>query len=270
MKREALCVYIPPTHQHIAMKFSPSTKAHLGYYVYALVDPRTKTIFYVGKASANNRAFDHLKAKDDEKKKELRIREIRTAQFEPIVEILRYGLPSEKESFEVEAAIIDAIGLENLTNAVRGHGVERGRLTAAKAERLHGSKPIRVESLSERYMLFFINQTYSPTLTEQQLYDSVRQFWWGVSAQTREVDGGALRYPVALGVVDSVVIRAYSVAAWFSAGTTFSSRPYTANPSEERWEFVGNVLESHPLVGKRLTKAGAPVPANQQGYGYVN
>ena len=31
------------------MEFSKSTKEHLGYYVYALVDPRDKTIFYVGK-----------------------------------------------------------------------------------------------------------------------------------------------------------------------------------------------------------------------------
>jgi len=30
------------------MKFSQSTKAHLGHYVYSLVDPRTETIFYVG------------------------------------------------------------------------------------------------------------------------------------------------------------------------------------------------------------------------------
>jgi hypothetical protein len=251
------------------MKFSHSTKAHLGHYVYGLVDPTTKTIFYVGKASANNRAFDHLRAKSDEKEKEKRICQIRAAKQEPVVEILRYGLGSEKQSFEVEAAIIDAIGIENLTNAVRGHGVERGRLSAAEAERLHGSEPVAVESLRDPFMLFFIHQTYSPTLTEQQLYDNIRQFWSGVAAGTRAPRTGRLRYPVALGVVDSVVIRAYSVAAWFRAGTTFSSRPCPAPSSEERWEFVGNVITPHRLAGKRLTTAGQPIRANQQGYGYI-
>ena len=254
------------------MKFSLETKKHLGHYVYGLVDPTNQAIFYVGKASANNRALDHLKASEDEQAKQKRIRQIRAAGLEPVVEILRYGLTSAKASFEVEAAIIDAIGLENLTNAVRGHGVERGRLSAVEAERLHGSKPVKIEALTDRFMLFFIKQTYSPTLTEQQLYDSVRQFWSRVSIRTRTPVAGTaeLPYCVALGVVDSVVVRAYSMATWFPAGSTFSSRPYTASPNEERWEFVGNLLTEHPLLGKRLTRAESDLAANQQGYGYIN
>ena len=254
------------------MKFSANTKKHLGHYVYALVDPTNQSIFYVGKASANNRAFDHLKASEGEEKKQKRIRQIRAAGLEPGVEILRYGLLSAKASFEVEAAIIDALGLENLTNVVRGHGIERGRLSAVEAERLHGSRPVKIEELTDRYMLFFIKQTYSPTLTEGQLYDSVRQFWSRVAALTRTpLSGGTqLPYIVALGVVDSVVVRAYSISAWFPAGTTFSSRPYSTSPSEKRWEFVGNLLTEHPLVGKRLIKAESDLTANQQGYGYIN
>jgi uncharacterized protein len=256
----------------IMMNFSAMTKQHLGHYVYGLVDPINKAIFYVGKASANNRAFDHLKATEDEREKQMRIRQIRTAGLEPIVEILRYGLPSTEACFEVEAAIIDAIGLENLTNAVRGHGVERGRLSASEAERLHGSKPYRIEALTESYMMFFINKTYSPTKTEQQLYDSVRQFWYRVSAQTRTPNAASseLPYSVALGVVDSVIVRVYSIAAWFPAGTTFSSREYVTSPVEERWEFVGNLLSEHVLLGRRLTKDGKDLVANQQGFGYIN
>ena len=140
------------------MKFSSTTTKHLGHYVYGLVDPRDKTIFYVGKASANNRAFNHLRIHEGEERKHQRIREIHAAGYEPSVEILRYGLGSLRESFEVEAAVIDALGLENLTNKVRGHGVDRGRQTAAEVERLHGSKPMPVEQIRDRYMLFFINR----------------------------------------------------------------------------------------------------------------
>lgn len=251
------------------MKFSASTIEHLGHYVYALVDPRDQAIFYVGKASANNRAFSHLRSDGGEGRKQQRIDEIRASGHEPVIEVLRYGLPSARECFEVEAAVIDAIGIENLTNAVRGHGVDRGRQTAREVERLHGSLPVAIEDLSDPYMLFFVNQTYSPTKDEGEIYDAVRQFWYGVSAQTRtpNADGG-LAYPTALGLVGSVVIRAYSVAAWFSAGTTFSSR-LSEDPAG-RWEFVGQLLPDHPLVGRRLTQGGADLPANQRGYGYIN
>lgn len=252
------------------MRFSSSTTKQLKHYVYALVDPRDESIFYVGKASANNRAFDHLRSSKGEEEKQKKIREIWEAGHQPEVEILRYGLDSAMASFEVEAAVIDALGLENLTNKVRGHGIDHGRQKASEVERLHGSKAIAIERICDSYMLFFINQTYSPTKTEQELYDCTRQFWSRVSHTTRTHDpsSGALPYPVALAVVDSVVVRAYSVLAWFPAGSTFSSR--RSDPSGTRWEFVGQLLEKHDLVGRRLTQGGKDMPANQMGYGYIN
>lgn len=109
------------------MKFSASTREHLDHYVYALVDPRDSKIFYVEKANANNSAFDHLRTLPTEHTKSQLIEEIREQKLQPQVEVLRYGMSSDKQCFEVEAAVIDALGLENLTNAVRGHGVDRGR-----------------------------------------------------------------------------------------------------------------------------------------------
>ena len=252
------------------MKFSSSTTARLGHYVYALVDPRDESIFYVGKASANNRAFSHLRIATGEQKKYERICEIRAAGSEPSVEVLRYALESAAASFEVEAAVIDTLGLENLTNLVRGHGIDRGRQTAGEVERLHGSKAIAVEKIRSSFMLFFINQSYSPTKTDLELYDCTRQFWSRVSPATRTPasTGAQLPYPIALAVVDSVVVRGYSVSAWFPAGTTLSSR--TISGSANRWEFVGQQVSDHQLVGRRLTKAGKDLRANQLGYGYIN
>ena len=44
--------------------FDEKTKSELRYYVYLLVNPETKTPFYVGKG-IGNRVFNHLKdAKD--------------------------------------------------------------------------------------------------------------------------------------------------------------------------------------------------------------
>lgn len=246
------------------MKFSKSTKEHLGFYVYGLVDPRTKKIFYVGKASGNDRAFNHLNATTSDSRKQALIAEIRAANLEPVVEILRYGLSDADMAFEVEAAIIDAIGLENLTNEVRGHGVDRGRLPATEVERLHGSPPVPIRSIAEPCMLFFVHNSYSPTLSEQEIYDRVRQFWHKVSIQTRT----AAIQPVALGVVDGVVVRAYSIAGWYPAGTTLSSRPFGG--AKDKWEFVGQLLKDHPLVGRMLVEDdGKPLMASQKGYAYL-
>ena len=99
------------------MQFTQATRQQLRFYVYALIDPRDQQIFYVGKASANNRAFDHLKPSTSEPRLQARIREIRATGLEPLVEVLRYGLETEAAALEVEAALIDAIGLKNLTNA---------------------------------------------------------------------------------------------------------------------------------------------------------
>lgn len=251
------------------IRFSSQTTKHLGHYVYALVDPRDKNIFYVGKASGNNRAYDHLNSDFDETSKHRRIKEIRLAKMEPVVEILRYGLESQEACFEVEAAIIDTLGLENLTNQVRGHGVNRGRQTAAEVERLHGSKPVDVATIKDKLMLFFINQTYSPTMSEMEIYDCVRQFWSGVSVSRRTRDeSGNLPYATALGIADSVIVRAYSIAEWFPAGTTLSTRGYSRG--EGRWEFVGQLQPDHPLVGLRLVDGSSVVMATQQGYRYIN
>lgn len=252
------------------MKFSLSTCEALQHYVYALVDPRDHKIFYVGKASGNNRAFQHLHAAPSNDNKSYRIQEIRTAGYEPYVDILRSGLKSEEQAHMVEATVIDAIGLENLTNEVRGHGIINGRLNAYVAEHLYGSKPINIEELSDSYMMFYIHKTYSPTVSRQNIYDLTRQYWYGVSLATRTPDPetGELPYPVALAIVDGVVVEVYSISNWFPANTTFTTRIYCTD--ESRWEFIGQVIEDHDLRGKRLFKNGKPIQANQKGFGYIN
>lgn len=254
--------------------FSKLTQKALGYYVYGLVDPYTGKIFYVGKASANNRAFDHLKSSSKETKKLKTISDIRKKGKEPKVEILRFGLKDEASAFEVEAAIIDAIGLENLTNEVRGHGIEHGRLTLDEVERLYGSEPVNIEDITERYMTFFLARSYSTSMTEIELYDATRQAWYGVSKQNRtKGKNNKLPYDIALAIYDSVVVRVYSIEDWYEAGKTFTTNESIRCRPEDfegRWEFVGRLLENHSLLGKKLLENGNPLQATQLGYSYIN
>lgn len=249
--------------------FDHQTRTRLGYFVYLLVDPRTNTIFYVGKG-AKNRPFDHLKAKADEGEKAKMISDIRADKLEPEVHVLRHGLSTPKIAEEVEAAVIDAIGLENLTNGCRGMRVERGRATVAELNQRFGSRPVSESAIKESLMKIWINQTYSPTMNPQQVYDATRQYWYQVGADKRTPDeNGDLPYPTAVALVDNVVVMAYRVQAWFPAGSTLSTREW--NGGHNRWEFVGNALPEHWLVGKRLVDDdGNRIRGNGQGYGYIN
>ena len=100
------------------------------YYVYRLVDPRTFQTFYVGKG-CGNRVFQHVnnvkslidKNEDDISLKSRQIAEIIGMGKEVIPIIHRRGL-TQKEAFEVEAALIDAY--PGLTNIQPGHDFERG------------------------------------------------------------------------------------------------------------------------------------------------
>lgn len=247
------------------MKFSKLTQERLGYYVYALVDPKDNKIFYVGKASSNNRAFDHLNSSKNESDKQKKIKDIRSINKEPRVDILRHGLTTSDVALQVEAAIIDSIGLENLTNVVRGHNINQGRIHASDAQTLLGSTPIKASDIKYPCMMFYIHNSYSPTMSEQEIYDCVRQFWYEVSKENRD----NLKYKVALGMVDGVVVRVYKIISWHKAGDTMSTRKLLPEKIN-RWEFIGQILENHELTGKTLLNDDErPLQSNQKGYGYL-
>lgn len=251
------------------MKFSKSTTSQLKFYVYGLIDPRDKSIFYIGKGGSNNRAFSHLLEERKEPAKNKRIAEIRASGDKPVVDILRHGIESDAEALEIEATLIDAFGKEHLTNEIRGHGTARGRRSSQELERLLGSPAVSVETLVDRYMAFFIHKSYTPTMSEIQIYDCTRQFWHNVSEHNRTVvyDDGKLRFPTALALVDSVVVRAYNIVAWHPAGSTLSTR--TASDVQNRWEFVGQMLPNHELLNKRLVREETDLAATQVGYTYL-
>lgn len=120
-------------------------------YVYMLIDPRSRTPFYVGKgrgirflshyANALAPVDDEVVDEQTESRKDSQIAEILAQGEKPEVWILRHGMNGVSEYTAVEAAVIDLLmsiplgalpaaplGLrENLTNArrehARGHGI---------------------------------------------------------------------------------------------------------------------------------------------------
>jgi hypothetical protein len=252
------------------MSFPKDVQKQLGNYVYALVDPRDNKIFYVGKASANNRAFDHLKSADESGfrgSKNQKINEIIGAGHTPMIDVIRHGL-DESAVFEVEAAVIDTIGIENLTNEVRGHSVIRGRFSSEKAIRTYGSDIIRKSELPFKAIGFFIKNTYFPNIKEIALYDATRQFWKVGSRAEKLDEDGKLLYRYALAIVDSVIVAVYEIEQWYKAGSTMSTR---SSSSSDRKEFIGRLISDHSLTNKKLVDDDdVPVAAVQGGFIYLD
>jgi len=116
----------------------------LGFYVYAYIDPANGEIFYLGKGKGD-RALAHLSDRS-ETRKVARITRIRASGQEPLIDILVHGLPSEEAALRIEAAVIDAIGCDRLTNEVRGwQSGKVGRMPLIELVHLYGAKSVAVK-----------------------------------------------------------------------------------------------------------------------------
>ncbi|MFG0247693.1 MAG: hypothetical protein ACF8OB_02310 [Phycisphaeraceae bacterium JB051] len=213
-------------------KFPPKVIEQLKYYVYLYIDPRTDKPFYIGKGN-RNRVFDHLNDKKDSQKTKI-MAELRKAQLQPRIEILKYGLTS-KEAHLVEATAIDLIDIKNLSNKSRGHGSR----TCARASVEDIYLTLNADPIDVKHdlMLININKAFRYGMSHIELYDATRCAWAvGVRRETVEY---------ALCVYQGVVREVYKVSAWVPAGHSMRSFDAEGRPPipDERWEFVGVVAE---------------------------
>jgi len=159
----------------------------IGFYVYALRDPRNATIFYIGKGSGN-RWHDHVleaRSKRGESSLKLdRIREIEAAGFEVEAFIIRSGISQEKVAFEVEAAVIHAFKLlkkandsaeVDLTNVAEVHQPERGLVDVRIAQSLFNAP--QCPPITAPVALFRIPRLWYPEMSDQELREATFGWW---------------------------------------------------------------------------------------------
>ncbi len=187
---------------------SQSTIEKLGYYVYVLIDPRDKKVFYVGKGKGN-RVNQHLLGALDgnsqETEKIKRIREIQGQGLQVGLDIIRHEL-TEKESFEVESSLIDLLSLENLTNIQNGHhGNERGRMKLDDIKIKYEAE--KIKGFDEPMMLININRRFKPNMTTEDYYKATRDHWLVSRVK-------ASSYPYVASVFVGIIREVFQVDKW--------------------------------------------------------
>ena len=251
-------------------KFSRGATKTLKHYVYALVDPAENKIFYVGKGTGTARPFTHLKKGIDHNNKKLskRITAIRSEGKEPYVDIIRYGLEREV-AHDVESAVIDAIGLENLTNLKKGHGAENSRISALNLNRELGGRRLNVEDISISAILIYSHQSQQ---LNEDLYDGTRGNWPLSKKRIKEEQNGKLKYRYVFAMRNSVILEIYEILEWYPAGTTVSSREFTKD-KKTRYEFIGKIANQPALrryKNRTLYRENKLLSATQIGFRYLN
>ena len=228
------------------MKTIDDVAGILKSYVYVYVDPRNGNPFYIGKGKGS-RLFAHLED-TSETEKVARIAEIRQDGLEPHIDILRYGL-TDSEAALVEAASIDLIGLENLTNEVSGfHEQSFRRITSEDMMLLVNAKPVQVH---HNAILLTINTLYRSGMSALELYETTRGCW-RVGPRRNKVE-------YAFSLFQGIVLEVYKIDQWYPAGTLeYKTRDSAALKQEGRWEFSGKVAEDirGEYVGFSAGKAG--------------
>jgi uncharacterized protein len=216
-------------HVNSTLAVPSDVARQLGYYVYVYVNPLDGEIFYVGKGKGA-RALSHLGDRAETRKVAI-LRQIRSAGKQPRIEILAHRLRSAETALQVEAAVIDTLGIPFLTNRVRGwHSALYGRRPLDELIALYRRRPVQIREPS---ILIRITELYRPQMTPVELYDATRASW--KIGPRRECA------KFAFAVFEGIVREVYEITKWLPAGSSFNSRNPRGDRAANRWEFVGRL-----------------------------
>lgn len=216
----------------------------LEFYVYLLIDPETNQVFYVGKG-VGNRIFAHINAATTDltaSDKLDKIRQIRANGLEVRHIIHRHGL-TEKEAFEVEAALIDYLTLSELTNQVQGfNSDDRGRMNVAEVIAKYQAPVVEI---TEPVILITVNRLFRRGMNAEELYEITRGKW--VIGKNRN------KAKYAFAVNKGIIREVYEIERWLPARIEDAEvkREWIAADAigaevkqRERWQFEGKIADS--------------------------
>ena len=148
---------------------------------------------------------------------------------------------NEETAKKVEAACIDLIGIDNLTNKIRGYeSIDYGKSEVNIIESKYSKKDeLKLEDIKHKAIMFKITNTYKNGMKPHEIYDITRGVWKINLKKARN-------YKYAFAVYDSVIIEVYEIMEWFERGSTFNSQAKELEKYEgKRYEFVGKIADSN-------------------------
>lgn len=193
--------------------FSEKSLLSLGdYYVYGLIDPRNKQIFYIGKGTGN-RVFEHERESivnpDSEKLKLKTIADIKSEGLDVEKIIINSNL-TEAEAFAAEASLINAFNYISdirLTNIVSGHHSPEA-LSVEEYEKQYGAVELQQSDIRHKLLVIKINKLYRRDMDAKTLYDTVRGVWRASMNRVKQVD-------YVIGVYISLIVAVYKPTQWY-------------------------------------------------------
>ena len=225
-------------------RFSSNTINQIGHYVYGLRRPGESAYFYIGKGKGN-RVFSHANQK-------LRLG-IADPKFEVIASLQNFGGPeidiirhslTEAEAFLLESALIDCLGVKQLTNKIKGIDAEQyGLMSPREVENQYKGTPFQ-EKISA--VCLKINKKWKKNMSANALYDAVRGSW-------RLNISRAMKAEYGMGIRDGVIRAIYKIDRWEVAPNIHPIRyRFSGTEAEGLEKFLGYTvlhLKAHDVRG---------------------
>jgi len=212
-------------------KFLRDLKSYV--YVYCEINDENKRLpIYIGKGKSD-RFFSHLNDLSD--LSNLKNKKIYSLLSENRlgIDLLAYGL-DDQTALTVESACIDLMGINNLTNIVRGQGDNVKRVPLNELTNLLTEKTIRVAP-EHKGVSILINRDYRPTFGDLEIFEITRGIW------TQKMVTISKDAKYAYATFKGVVKEVYEIHSWVPAGTQeyFTRSIDPTRLEKARWEFVG-------------------------------
>ena len=225
-----------------------SVLSEIGYYIYALceINGEDRIPFYIGKGK-HDRCLQHLDIDEDDARSKKIKSFIKEDRFG--IDIIRHGIKTDKQAKLIEATCIDLLGVGNLTNKVRGSGVDMGRVSLEEIYSLRSGKTIKIKP-KHAGIAFLLNSTYKSGMSDLALFEATRGVW----RNPRRDESIKYAYATYGGLIKEV----YEIHSWVPAGTQqYFERQFTDKDIANRWEFIGKKASQEVrdlYIGKILEK----------------
>lgn len=221
--------------------FDERTKENLKYYVYLLIDPENNEPFYVGKGK-NNRIFAHINQEIDDDGDSLKYAEIRRIGPEKVKHVIvRHGL-SEKESFAIEASLIDTFRyIPSFLRFVRGNiqggfnSIEKGLMTSNEIIQMYNAQPL--EKIEDDCLIININKSYKRGSGIAAIYNATKETW-----RIKESRREKVKY--VLSEYKGLIVEVFKVDRWYPKERGFNPGAKKYGQTYTGYGFEGTIADN--------------------------